>query len=352
MHKHNMLFSLLVLLGFSCHSEIILSAAEPAEKTERFVLVIGAEGTDQYAEQFLSWANHWKQIAEQKQAILTVIGESVDARRTDRELIERELQREPEAYAATWLILIGHGTFDGKTARFNLRGPDLTAAQLQIYCEKIQHPLAVLNCFSASGPFLQTLSAENRVIISATKNGYEFYFSHFGKFLSEAGAQSEADLDHDGQISLLEAYLSACRQTREYYLERGELETEHAILDDNADQRGSQADQFKGLNRIPEPQSSSALPDGHRAHQFSLNALRRIRQISGEQKQERDALEIKILKLKQRKSEFQTEDEYYRQLEPLMIELAHVYRRQEQRNKSVIHDPLVVPVNAKQQTDK
>ena len=25
-----------------------------------------------------------------------------------------------------WLVLIGHGTFDGRTARFNLRGPDVS----------------------------------------------------------------------------------------------------------------------------------------------------------------------------------------------------------------------------------
>ena len=29
-----------------------------------------------------------------------------------------------------WLVLIGHGTFDGRLAKFNLRGPDVTAGEL------------------------------------------------------------------------------------------------------------------------------------------------------------------------------------------------------------------------------
>ncbi|MCA9016729.1 MAG: hypothetical protein KDA77_15455, partial [Planctomycetaceae bacterium] len=250
--------------------------------------------------------------------------------------------------SATWIILIGHGTFDGKTARFNLRGPDLTSDQLSQSCDSIKHPLAIINCFSSSGPFLNVLSADNRVVITATKNGHEFYFSRFGNFLSEAGSQPQADLDHDGQISLLEAYLAACRETNAYYQQKGELATEHALLDDNADQQGTRGDQFQGLNRLPDLSSSTTtLPDGHRAHQFTLFATQPIELISGEQKQERDELELKILALKQRKAEFASPDEYYQKLEPLMLQLAHVYRRIELKKQQVIFDPMVVPANAK-----
>lgn len=348
MRISTMIFSLTACLGCLWSAGNTLPAAEASEKSERFVLVIGAEGTEEYASQFAAWAERWKQLAAGKQAKLTIIGETIDARHSDQELVERELLRNPAAYSATWLILIGHGTFDGKAARFNLRGPDLTAEQLQVCCDRISHPLAVLNCFSASGPFVQSLSGNNRVIISATKNGYEFYFSHFGKFLSEAASDAEADLDHDGQVSLLEAYLAACRQTEAYYLEQGQLATEHALLDDNGDQRGSRADQFQGLNHLPEPGATTSLPDGHRAHQFAVCSLRPVPRISGSHKQQRDALEIKILELKQRKAEFENEDDYYRQLEPLMIQLAQIYHRAEHRNRPTIHDPLVVPVKAEQ----
>jgi len=343
-------FFLAIIGSFLLTDPISVSAqtAAPTEKAERFVIVIGAAGQEQYELPFANWSKRWKKIAAQKQAELTVIGENVDARFSDRELLSRELQRKTENTSATWLILIGHGTFDGKTARFNLRGPDLTADQLSLSCNAIKHPLALINCFSASGPFLEALSAEKRVVITATKNGHEFYFSRFGDFLSQAGSQQQSDLDHDGQISLLEAYLSASRETNAYYQQKGELATEHAQLDDNADQRGTRSDQFQGLNRIPEPHAATdLLPDGHRAHQFTLFSTQPIELLSGEQKQERDDLEIQILELKQRKASFSNVDAYYQKLEPLMIQLAHVYRRLDQNKKHIIYDPLVVPANAK-----
>ncbi len=336
--------ALLMLEPVSLSAQI----TSPNEKTERFVIVIGAAGQEQYEPQFAAWAERWKQIAAHKKAELTVIGDSIDARSSDQELITRELQRQNDNVSATWLILIGHGTFDGKTARFNLRGPDLTADELRLSCDTIQHPLAIINCFSASGPFLNVLSADRRVIITATKNGHEFYFSRFGDFLSQAVTQTQADLDHDGQISLLEAYLAACRETNAYYQQKGELATEHAQLDDNADQSGTRGDQFQGLSKIPERHAATtALPDGHRAHQFTLFSTQTIELLSGEQKLERDALEIRILELKQRKEAFSSLEEYYQSLEPLMIELAHVYRKIDQKKKHVIYDPLVVPANAK-----
>lgn len=319
-----------------------------AEKTERMIVVLGAEGTSEYGQQFTDWSERWQQLAADKQATLTLIGDSIDARHSDLELVLHELNQQTD-YTATWLILIGHGTFDGKTARFNLRGPDLTADALNQACHAIQHPLAVINCFSSSAPFLETLSAENRVVITATKTGHEFYFSHFGNFLSQAASNKLADLDHDGQISLLEAYLTASRQTAEYYLEKGELATEHALLDDNADQQGTRGDQFQGLHQSPGSVTTTTaiLPDGYRAHQFILFTTQSLTLVSGEQKLLRDELEIKILELKQRKASFANLDEYYKQLEPLMVELANVYRSLDQKERRTIYDSQVVPVNAK-----
>jgi len=345
---HRLLWGIISTLLLTAPQHVAAQSIAHSGKTERFVLVIGAAGQEQYEPQFAAWVERWKQIAAHKQAELTVIGESVDARHSDQELIARELQRKTDNTSATWLILIGHGTFDGKTARFNLRGPDLTADQLSLSCDTIQHPLAIINCFSASGPFLEALSADKRVVITATKNGHEFYFSRFGDFLSQAGSQPQADLDHDSQISLLEAYLAAYRATSAYYQQKGELATEHAQLDDNADQSGTRGDQFDGLNRIPEPHAvATALPDGHRAHQFILFTTQPIELLSGEQKQKRDELEIKILELKQLKETFSSPDEYYQKLEPFMIQLARVYRHIDQNKKHVIYDPQVVPANAK-----
>ena len=136
-------------------------------------------------------------------------------------------------------MVIGHGTFDGKEAKFNLRGPDLSAADLAEWLKPFRRPVAVINCASASSPFINKLSATNRVIIAATRSGYEQNYARFGEYISSAVADPQADLDKDGQTSLLEAFLMASRRVAEFYNTEGRLATEHALLDDNGDGLGT-----------------------------------------------------------------------------------------------------------------
>ena len=152
-----------------------------------------------------------------------------------------------------WLVLIGHGTFDGKEARFNLRGPDVSADELALWLKPFRRPLAVIDTASCSAPFLNLLSATNRVIITATRSGNEQNFTRFGQYLAQALTDPEANLDKDGQVSLLEAFLTASHQAAEFYKLQGRLVTEHALLDDNGDGLGTPADWFRGLRAIKRP---------------------------------------------------------------------------------------------------
>ncbi len=50
------------------------------------------------------------------------------------------------------LILIGHGTYDGVEYKFNLVGPDITAADLAALCDRIAAKRQlIVNTTSASG---------------------------------------------------------------------------------------------------------------------------------------------------------------------------------------------------------
>ena len=98
-------------------------------------------------------------------------------------------------------MLIGHGTFNGKEAKFNLRGPDLSATNLAEWLAPVERPVAVIDTSSASGPILNELSKPGRVIITATRSGYEQNYTRFGQFFSKAISDSKADLDKDGQVS-------------------------------------------------------------------------------------------------------------------------------------------------------
>jgi len=111
-----------------------------------------------------------------------------------------------------WITVIGHGTYDGRTARFNLRSPDVTAGKTADLLAVAQRPVIVINCASSSAPFVNAISGPNRTVVTATKDGGQVRFSRFSDALSAAISGTEADLDQDGQVSLLEACALANRR--------------------------------------------------------------------------------------------------------------------------------------------
>ena len=234
------------------------------------VLVIGVAGEPEYAEQFSAVADFWKKAAVKGGLQTTVIGEDTENPENDGARLLDTLTNEGAKPAGElWLVFIGHGTFDGRTAKFNLRGPDITAEELTAVLKPTKRPLAVINCASASGPFLNALSAPGRVIITATRSGDELNAPRFGGFFAQAIGNPAADLDKDGQTSLLEAYLLAARQVEQFYKEAGRLATEHALLDDNGDGLGTPADWFRGVRAVKTATNGKSV-DGVRAHQMHL----------------------------------------------------------------------------------
>ena len=68
----------------------------------------------------------------------------------------------------------GLGSFDGRTAAFNLPGPDLTAEEYKPLLEKLRLQRVVfVNTASSSGAFLSVLAGPGRTIVTATKTGGE-----------------------------------------------------------------------------------------------------------------------------------------------------------------------------------
>jgi hypothetical protein len=163
------------------------------------------------------------------------------------------------------------------------------------------------------------------VVIAATKSGYEMNYSRFGDYLSAAMVDRQADLDKDGQTSLLEAFLLASARVGEFYEQDARLRTETALLDDNGDARGTPAAFFRGIHATRKPQGGSGLLDGARAHQFHLLPSPAERELPADVRARRDALELQIVQLRQTKGETKDEDAYYTALEPLLLELARLY---------------------------
>ncbi len=254
----------------------IFCGAVAAEASERqaVIVVVGAAGTDEYGQQFTEWSDAWANFAKKADANFTQIGRESTGNKSDRDVLNQTVSAmSREETEPLWIVLIGHGTFDGRQAKFNLRGPDLTASELNEWLKPLQRTVILINCASASSPFMNKLAGDNRIIITSTKNGYQYNFARFGKYMSEAIGDRKADLDKDGQTSVLEAFLLASSRVTEFYNLESRLATENALLDDNGDGLGTPADWFRGVRAVQKTKNN-AQADGVRANQLHLDAQR------------------------------------------------------------------------------
>lgn len=290
------------------------------------LLVTGASGTEAYGNLFNEWGADWRSVAEKAEANFLQVGPAAPAEgETVKETLRVRLAEQPkQGPEPLWLVLVGHGTFDGRTAKFNLVGPDLSAAELGAWLKDFERPLVALFCFSSSAPFLKPVTGKGRVVVTATRSGFEQNFCRFGGHLAGTLADPEADLDKDGQTSLLEAWLAASRRTAAFYADEGRLATEHALLDDNGDARGTQADWYKGLRLTKNSAEGDLLPDGLRAHQLHLVCGESETALTPEQRLRRNALELDLARLRARKADLE-EDVYFRRLEALLLDLGTLY---------------------------
>lgn len=305
-----------------------VSAVQASETPERqkLLIVVGAAGQPEFGDQFRMWADRWQEAVVGTDVEYCIIGQG-DVSGDKASFIESVTRSTAvESHEPFWIIFIGHGTYDGRTARFNLRGPDVTAAETADLLAASQRPVVMINCASSSAPFINAVSGPNRTVVTATKDGGQVQFARFGDALSAAISGTEADLDQDGQVSLLEACVLANRRTTEFYETEGRLATEHALLDDNGDGQGTRCAAWKGVRL--ELDSNTENPDGRLARKFHLVRSQQERQLTIENRQTRDQLETRLEELRKRRYEF-TESEYLDQLELVLQPLAELYREAE-----------------------
>lgn len=289
----------------------------------RLLLVVGAHGTEEFGASFEQSAAAWARRAQEGGIQVTRLIPKPDAE--PRAELQALLQKSAGDPSPLWLVLLGHGTFDGREARFNLDGPDITASELGEWLQPHTGPIAVALCFSCSAPFVPKLAGKNRVILSATKSGYEMNYSRFGAYLAEAMADPSRDLDKDQQVSLLEGFLSASRRTLDFYEQEGRLATEHPLLDDNGDGLGVPAEWFQGVVPIKKALNAQEV-DGRRAHQWTLVPSDRERNLDPDLKEERNRLELELFSLRDNRPK-EPGDAYFAQLERLLTRLAGIYQK-------------------------
>jgi hypothetical protein len=300
---------------------LLTTAAAAGERYA--VLVSGASGGDKYVAQHQKWRDDL--IAALRNTyvfsdanVVTLSEAGSDASKATSENVRKlfgDLRRRLTRDDLLLVVLIGHGTFDGDVAKFNLIGPDLTAADWKTLLDGIPGRLVLVNTTESSYPFLEELSQRGRVVITATDSVAQRFATVFPEHFVRAMSDLSSDFDKNGRVSVWEAFAAASSGVKLYYEQRGQLSTERPVLDDNGDKVGREA-QAPG-------------PDGTLARTTYLDAepgtITADVALAGLQRR-RAALEAQLEELKGKKESFSTED-YEAQLERILVELARVARQ-------------------------
>jgi hypothetical protein len=218
----------------------LLCASAPAIAQQTHLLVItGAPGDEEHAKKFEQWAKTFIETAKNKdqvpEANITYLSGS-GAAKPAVEKAFADIGAKVKPNDEVFVLLIGHGSFDGTTAAFNIPGPDLTAEDYaKILARFGAQRVVFVNTASSSGAFLKPLAGPGRVIVTATKTGGERNEPDFPQYFVAAFGDDTADRDRNGHVSVGEAFEYAKAKVVDAFQKKGLLLTEHATLDDSGE---------------------------------------------------------------------------------------------------------------------
>ena len=219
-----------------------------------YVLIIGgAAGEKSFYDAFWSATSRFHELltdeygytSEQITFLFEDMGPSEET-----QLVDTEAKREQVLAAFTQLaetvqpsdqlvlFMLGHASRTGRgNVKFNLPRRDITEAEYVTLINSIPAERQILVFgFPYSGKLVPQLSKPGRIIItsSSPNEGYSLQ-AGFGNVFVDAFFAAANDSDRNGDISLLEAFLSLQARTKDFYEKDGNVQSEHPHLDDNGD---------------------------------------------------------------------------------------------------------------------
>jgi hypothetical protein len=306
-----------------CLALALCLLATPALARDRFAIIVsGASGGPRYVENFERWRETLVKALTDKlgfppDKVIVLFESAAETDRPTRENVKRTVasiasRLTPEDLLM--VVLIGHGTIDGEAAKFNLVGPDLDAREWAQLLDKVPGQLVFVNTSSSSHPFLEELSRPDRIVITATDSSSQRFDTVFPQYFAAALDQVATDTDKNGRVSIWEAFGFASAAVARWYDQQGQLLTEHAVLDDNGDRTGREA-QTPG-------------PDGALARRVFLDpdpSERGGDVVLANLERRKAAIEVEIELLKARKGSM-PRGQYDAEFEALAVELARITR--------------------------
>ena len=311
---------------------ILFAVPHSAAAQQRYALIVaGATGGEEYAVQYAAWTGTLSRTLVERLGFdpsqVTVLAEadkpesSATAENVRKAIasVHQRMRREDLLF----VLLIGHGTFDGVDAKFNLVGPDLESSEWAGILQPLPGRVVVVNSTAGSFPFIERLSGERRTVITATDSMAQRFDTVFAEYFVKAFEDASADLDKNGRISVWEAFTSTAAGVRRHYQQRGQLSTERALLDDNGDGVGTSAvEQGHDGAQASRTYLDADVPGAAPTDEELLKLLQRKALLEGELE------ELKIRKA------FLAAGEYAKEFERIITEYARIASEVRKRTKS------------------
>jgi len=292
----------------------LLACALAAPAATYYLTISGLGGEPDYDQRFKMWAHDIE--SNLKKAGAADVSTLTAPNREQIRARFQDLARTAKPDDSLVVMLIGHGSDDGVDYKFNIPGPDITAAELASLLDRVpaaRQCVAVMT--SASGGAIAALRRPNRIVITATKTGSEKTATVFARYWAEAMGDSAADTDKNDAVSALEAFRYAQLRVAEFFASSKRLATEHSLLEDTGKGDGE---------RNPSPENG----EGGLAAAFTLVRLGANADAARDPAKrallaKKDEIEQAIDQLKYQKAGMNAGD-YRTQLTQLLLELAKI----------------------------
>ena len=278
----------------------LLGWASAARAEVYVVVVAGLGGEPAYAEAFAAQAEAAADHARRTGAAVTLLVGDAARREAIRDALA-DIARLADAEDLAIIQLIGHGSWDDENYRFNVPGPDPSAADLAAWLAALASQQVLILATSASGAAVDALLKDDATVLAATRDGRERNAVLFGDYWTKALADAAADVDKDRRISADEAFDYTAAAVAEHYRRNGRIATEHP------------------KRTGPPANATVALLDSGEDRRPRDPALASLAERS-------DALRQAVERLRGQKATLH-EDDYFARLQELLLELARVERQ-------------------------
>ncbi len=275
---------------------------QPVLASTTGVIVSGIGGTVEYENEFEENAQRvldgLQTLNPDKDAFTLLTGPVVTSESV-MQAIGEQSAKQPQTFI---LVLLGHGSIDGRHWRFNIPGPDISDEDLIAALAGVNASDQLLVvATSASGVLLDTLSQPGRVVVTATKSGGEINASRFGGYFAQAIGSDVADVDRNEILTVGEAWRYANEQVAKYYEDQKLLASEHPRIVTNG-QADIAVARLGALRMALDNPAVAGLLEQRLDLEKQFNALR----------QQKESLGF---------------EQYYQQLEPILIDIATLQQK-------------------------